>query len=310
MKNLVSVVIPNFNGEDSLRDCLDSVLTQTHRSIEIIVVDDCSTDKSLEVLKCEDYRNVSVVGLGRNMGVSVARNIGISLATGKYIAFLDNDDRWSPLKIEKQVEELLRTSTQINYCNALIINEVGDKFLNSIQSNTGNIIKEFELNPTRAVLAFGGSSVLFEKELVNQSGLLDPTMKGPSEDWDFFRRICKFGRVSYIDEPLVEYNRSSNGLSSATIDLYFFENRYAIRKLIEEENYMLWKRLRIWIKFYEHYIITLIKVGQVDPKHVYYKAILISKSLRHSKYNYRLARWRCARKFHNLASFLPAKTFE
>ena len=109
MDILVSVVIPVYNAENLINSCLDSVLNQTYKNIEIIVVNDGSTDSTSDVL--DEYRrksssvNLQIVHQV-NSGPSVARNVGIRLARGKYIAFLDSDDIWRADKIEKQMEFL------------------------------------------------------------------------------------------------------------------------------------------------------------------------------------------------------------
>jgi teichuronic acid biosynthesis glycosyltransferase TuaG len=98
----VSVIIPVFNDEAFLRQAIDSVLAQTYRDLELIVVDDASTDGTPRIV--EGYGEaVRFCRLEKNEGVAVARNTGLSLATGRYVAFLDSDDCWLPTKIEKQV---------------------------------------------------------------------------------------------------------------------------------------------------------------------------------------------------------------
>ena len=104
--SLVSVVIPAYNAEKTIADCLDSVNDQTYPDIEIIVINDGSADQTLKLL--EEYQRFSLRPLRiytqKNAGPSVARNCGISLAKGEYIAFLDADDRWVKDKIENQLK--------------------------------------------------------------------------------------------------------------------------------------------------------------------------------------------------------------
>ena len=109
MDILVSVVIPVYNAENLISLCLDSVLNQTYKNIEIIVVNDGSTDSTSDVLneyQCKS-NNINLQIIHQiNSGPSVARNVGIRLARGQYIAFLDSDDIWRTDKIEKQMEFL------------------------------------------------------------------------------------------------------------------------------------------------------------------------------------------------------------
>src|SRR5688500_3318505 len=99
----VSVIIPNHNYVHYLREAIDGVINQTYPDIEIIVVDDGSTDGSREILKSYGERIVSICQ--NNQGVSAARNNGVRSSRGQYVAFLDADDSWLPEKIEREVEQ-------------------------------------------------------------------------------------------------------------------------------------------------------------------------------------------------------------
>ena len=98
---LVSVVIPNYNYANYLREALDSVLAQSYSDIEIVVVDDGSTDGSKDVIAAYDDRINAI--FQKNEGVSAARNNGVLAGSGEFIAFLDADDAWLPTKVERQV---------------------------------------------------------------------------------------------------------------------------------------------------------------------------------------------------------------
>ena len=104
MNNLVSVIIPNYNGSEYIRECLESVFEQDYNNLEVIVVDDGSKDSSLEVLSGFSER-IKVISQP-NLGSSAARNAGILASSGDLIAFLDSDDYWLPTKISKQVAEM------------------------------------------------------------------------------------------------------------------------------------------------------------------------------------------------------------
>ncbi|MEI6331191.1 MAG: glycosyltransferase family A protein [Pseudanabaena sp. ELA645] len=102
---LVSVIIPVYNREKFLAEAIDSVLAQTYRPIEIIVIDDGSTDKSGEIAR--SYAETKYI-YQDNQGVSVARNIGVDAAQGEFLAFLDSDDMWLPNKLETQINYMLK----------------------------------------------------------------------------------------------------------------------------------------------------------------------------------------------------------
>lgn len=108
----LSVIVPVYNSEEEIRDCLDSLVEQTEKDIEIIVIDDKSTDNSLEIVKSygRKYPNIRIYQNERNLGQGETRNRGIEVATGDYIAFLDSDDYVNP----GMYEELLQVATKYN----------------------------------------------------------------------------------------------------------------------------------------------------------------------------------------------------
>lgn len=121
---LVSVVMPNYNGERFVEDAIKSVLSQTYNNIELIVVDDCSRDNSPEVIEkiAKQDERVHLFRNKTNCGVSQTRNQGIQLASGRYIALLDNDDLWEKDKVERQLHLALK-GYKIVYCSYDFIDE-------------------------------------------------------------------------------------------------------------------------------------------------------------------------------------------
>ncbi len=122
-EELISVVIPNYNGERFVGKTLDSVLAQTWRNFEVIVVDDASADASPGIVEgyCGRDPRVRLIRLPANGGVANARNTGILAARGSYIALLDNDDLWTPDKLSRQME--LTRGAEIVYCSYDFIDE-------------------------------------------------------------------------------------------------------------------------------------------------------------------------------------------
>lgn len=131
-KPLVSVVMPVYNASRFLRQAIESVLSQTYQNLELIAVDDCSTDDSLQILR--EYQNrderLHVIAGETNQGVSRVRNRGIQEAKGKYIALLDSDDVWVNTKLERQVALLIDEKAEVAYCSVDFIDEQ-DKRLKS-----------------------------------------------------------------------------------------------------------------------------------------------------------------------------------
>jgi glycosyltransferase involved in cell wall biosynthesis len=203
---LVSVVIPAFNSSEYILEAIDSVLTQTYSHIEVIVVDDGSTDDTAEklhrLIEAEKIRYT----FQPNQGLAAARNTGIGLAKGKYLQFLDADDLISPAKIEKQVRRLesfpdttvcgtdFRCFETANASNLF----GGDSFKGAFPLRSVERLFEFEtvihrwLFPTALVRAAGG----FEKNLP------------ATEDWLLLWKLAANGaRLDYLDEPLALYRK-------------------------------------------------------------------------------------------------------
>lgn len=113
---MVSVVIPSYNREKTIKFAVNSVLNQTYQDFEIIIVDDCSTDGSVEVIKSMTDPRIRLVELEENGGACAARNRGVEEAKGEWIAFQDSDDEWLPEKLQKQLEQLEREQADFSTC--------------------------------------------------------------------------------------------------------------------------------------------------------------------------------------------------
>jgi glycosyltransferase involved in cell wall biosynthesis len=199
---LVSVIIPVYNGQETLRGAIDSALGQTYPEREIVVVDDGSTDSSVELLR--GYRDRIQLIQQMHGGVSVARNTGLSAARGEYVAFLDCDDTWFPEKLQLQVEILEKyPSVGLTFCNLELVNEKHEKIASPpLASNLRH-------SPTWEDLLKGNcpplypSSWMGRKELMTKSGGFDTDFITPGgEDNDFFLRLREITEFHYLDTSL------------------------------------------------------------------------------------------------------------
>ena len=105
---LVSVIIPVYNSEKHIKECLESALAQSYSKIEIITIDDCSPDGSSLLIEqmTKAHNNILYFKLNENSGAAIARNKALELAHGRYVAFLDSDDLWKPDKLKKEINEI------------------------------------------------------------------------------------------------------------------------------------------------------------------------------------------------------------
>ncbi len=125
---LVSIITPSYNSKRFILETIDSIRNQTYQNFELIIVDDCSKDGSLEYIKkcTSNDSRIRVFKLQKNSGAAMARNYGIEHANGKYLAFLDSDDLWNPEKLEKQVNFMETNDYIFSFTNYEMIDEKGN----------------------------------------------------------------------------------------------------------------------------------------------------------------------------------------
>lgn len=216
---LVSVIIPVYNGAGYVGQALESALGQTYSHLEILVIDDGSTDRSLDVLELYAKRDPRVRVLRQpNGGVAKARNRCIEEARGELIAPLDADDLWQPQKIERQVQRLLEAGDRVGivYCWWAWIDD-----RNRILDRSPRWTLEGETFEALVQINFiGNTSVpLFRKQCVLEAGGYDATLAaagaGGCEDWELVLRIANRYDVAVVPEILLGYRRLQGSMSTA-----------------------------------------------------------------------------------------------
>lgn len=192
----ISVVIPTHNRSALLSAAVNSVLTQTFSDLELIVVNDHSSDDTVEVVRAIPDERIKLVNHNGASGGSAARNTGIIAARGSYIAFLDDDDEWVPEKLEEQ----LRDSDGFDavLCGA-------------IQKGANRVDRSFpdhDVTPDvlrRGFIYAGGTSNIMLRRGCATENLFDETLPN-GQDWDFLIRLSRSYKVRYMHRPLVIYN--------------------------------------------------------------------------------------------------------
>ena len=251
MNPLVTVIIPNYNYAKYLNDCLSSILEQSYSPLEILLVDDGSTDQSLIIAKT--YANRVQIFSNGHLGVNAARNLGIKNATGKYIAFCDSDDVWVSTKVERQVNFLENNPNYgLVYSGIQIVSENLDLIGFWDAKDSGDCSNEFLKRPGEAIVLLGASTSLIRSELVRDISGFDESLNGPGEDLDFFRRIAEKTLIDYIPEHLVLYRQHQISASRVSSKKYYEGNRRVLLKLFQENenNISLAARRKSWIKLH------------------------------------------------------------
>lgn len=214
-ESLVSVIIPTYNRLEYVQAAIDSVLQQTYPNYEIIVIDDGSTDGTRDVIPLKYAGRINYY-YQENHGRSAARNFGASLARGVYLAFLDSDDAWLPLKLQKQVAKF-STSTASEVAAVCSSVYFIDKFGNLIYKKPiGRLPKLHNYQMQRffnaPIILAPPSNMLIRKECFDKVGGFDNELSY-GEDWDLIIRLRQHWHFLYVDEPLMCYRSRSRFLN-------------------------------------------------------------------------------------------------
>lgn len=215
MSSLVSVVMPVYNGEKYLSEALDSVLSQTYSNWELIVVNDGSSDGSVDIIKkyvAKDSR-ISLIEQ-ENQGQSKARNVGAQRGNGKYLAFLDQDDRYWPTKLDKQVKYLNRKKyTGMVYSDLDRIDEGGGIFArNALSMWPSPHPKQTIIDCLAYDMFIVPGSVLIRKEVFDSLGGFDVRLSGYEDD-DLFLRVFRKSRIAFLKESLLQWRITGDSCS-------------------------------------------------------------------------------------------------
>jgi glycosyltransferase involved in cell wall biosynthesis len=218
---LVSVVIPVYNGERFLRESLESVFAQTYQDYEIVCVDDGSKDVSLTILN--DYRDRIKVVQQANTGQAGARNTGVKTGIGKYIAFLDQDDRWYPQKLERQVAILeANPEAAMVHCDMDWIDDTGHVTQQSVTSATRRSTQN-GLTMTQLVgwdPNIYPSTMLVRRVAFDRIGGFAPELRC-GEDIDLMLRLRQEGLFIFLEETGTQYRKHSTNFSGSGSDAMF-----------------------------------------------------------------------------------------
>jgi glycosyltransferase involved in cell wall biosynthesis len=217
MNPKVSVIIPTYNRADKVRNAIESVLTQTFTDLEVIVVDDGSSDDTGKILE-KVYGDRIRYYFQRNQGVSAARNKGIAEVRGEWVAFLDSDDRWEKDKLEWQFKALERFGPQCGACytDVRFFNhpETRTMFQLAQESYQHEGIVGVNADVLRLLVTPGGpgmvvcpSSFLARADAVRRTGGLNPRLRF-QQDTEFMFRVAMLTSFCYVNCPLVWFDRS------------------------------------------------------------------------------------------------------
>lgn len=209
-ESLISVITPTYNASRFIKETIYSVQHQTHQNWEMIIVDDCSTDDTKDIVKAEIENDdrIKLIELDKNCGPAAARNVAINQAKGDYIAFLDSDDLWNENKLATQLKFMKENKVAFSYTGYRIMKEDGEK--------TNFLIRVPPKSDYKALLKntiIGTLTVMLDKRQVGSVQM--DLNRNCSEDYGLWLSILGKGIQAYgLNEELAYYRKCEKSLSS------------------------------------------------------------------------------------------------
>ncbi len=202
----VSVIIPMHNSEKYIAETIDSVLSQSYNDFEIIIIDDHSSDKSVEIANSYKDSRIQLISLKENTGAGIARNKGIEAAQGRYIAFLDSDDKWLPNKLEKQTSFMRSKNIAFCFSSFYLMDDKGN-CLNRYIEALPKVDYDRMLNNNY----IGCLTAIYDTQSL---GKIYMTAHKKRQDWGLWLKILsKIEGAESIHEPLAYYRLGNKSLS-------------------------------------------------------------------------------------------------
>lgn len=207
MNPLVTIIIPVFNGSNYVGIAIESALSQDYPNIEVLVINDGSTDNGATKEICTQYQSRIRYYEKENGGVASALNLGLREMNGTYFSWLSHDDRFLSNKISQQVDFAVRNDARFVYSNAQTIDQVGNLIDDTSTSNTSkwnNLL--FELF---ADYPINGCATLIHKEIIDEVGFFDEDLE-TTQDYDYWFRIIGKYKMHYLDMEVTQYRIHPN----------------------------------------------------------------------------------------------------
>lgn len=235
MYGKVSIIMPNYNCEKFLEETIKSVLSQTYENWELLIVDDCSIDSSVDIIKnyCENDDRIKLFINEKNSGAAASRNWALREATGKWIAFLDSDDLWLPEKLEKQLTFMVDNNYKFSYTAYDHIDE------NSLSLNV--IVTGPKVVNKRKMFNYcypGCLTVMYDGAGMGLIQIPDEIGNGEN-DYAIWLKAIKKETCYYFNEILAHYRVRKNSLSHGSNKIKLIKNHYKLFRISEKKNLLV-----------------------------------------------------------------------
>lgn len=204
-KGLVSIIMPSYNSEKYIKNSIESVLKQTYPFWELIIVDDCSIDKTVELIKSFDDKRIRLFINNRNRGAAISRNKALREAKGKWIAFLDSDDIWQLTKLEEQLQFMVDNKYDFTYTDYRVCaDDKLDKYIRTAP-------KKVDYRKIKKYCYFSTITVIYNFQVV---GLIQIKDLKKNNDYAMWLSALKKVTAFRYPKPLSICNKHSNSISS------------------------------------------------------------------------------------------------
>lgn len=220
MSNLVSVIMPSYNTAQYIAQSIQSVIDQTYKNWELIIVDDCSTDNTDEIVKAFDDDRIRYFKNDSNSGAAISRNRALREAKGKWIAFLDSDDLWLPQKLEKQIDFMEKNDYKFTYTDYKI--QLNGKWLPYIYTGPDVVTKRKLYN----YCYFSTITVMYDREF---AGLIQIEDLKKNNDYAMWFKIIDKSPCFRLPECLSYYIKHDDSISSGS-KLKLIKHHYILYK--------------------------------------------------------------------------------
>ena len=208
-EDLVSIIIPVYNAEKFINDTINTVLNQTYQNYEVIFVNDCSTDNSVNIIKKYKDKRIKIINNKTNSKAAITRNNGIKEASGRYICFLDADDLWDKEKLQKQVKFMKEKDCAFSFTGYEFADEKG-------RPNGKKVFIPEKINYKQALknTTIWTSTVMFDMDKLSKEDIYMPIVDRGQDTATWWKVLKKIDYAYGLNEILSFYRRTNNSLSA------------------------------------------------------------------------------------------------
>lgn len=200
---LVSIIMPAYNCGQFIKESIDSVESQTYTNWELLIVDDCSTDNTADIVDLYKDKRIHCIRNSQNLGAASSREKAIKMSQGRYIAFLDADDKWLPNKLEKQIMFMMQNNIALSYTPYYVLHPTKGTIIHTCPKT----LTYYQLTKWNRI---GCLTVIYDRILVGE--VVIPKIQ-KRNDYALWLTILRKGIIAYCYSEPLAYYRSHNGLT-------------------------------------------------------------------------------------------------